>query len=419
MNRIFIVPNYHTLYTAFCMIEKGKNLDDKSIILTYGFIDPSKIYDTAKIQFIKMDRCKANCTSSYKYFYYCTNFDTMITKLRHLYDENCEFFFFLDQAIEMQVAQGIVKKKFRKSKLFLVEEGLSLYWQEHADPEPSFLEMCKQRSIYKALRRLVVLGTMSLLKKLYSCQNRHYTEPGLCLYIDEIICKYPDKLHSSVRAKKLIHQQELQLYNPINAKFFLSEVLHIDIKKMKIYDVDYLYLGGPYSEERLISPAEEKEFITNLLRRLPIGSNLLIKPHGADSNQKYEEFKNCNFLNIYIANHLAYLPIECLYFVFGCPVVLSPCSVALLEIKTTYPEAEEYALYQLANFNFSEKLDESLFTDLKIIIPHTWEDFVDKISNSRKGNSEHIPAYSDSESGFTRTRFRQHSDSNPDGSGQL
>jgi hypothetical protein len=31
----------------------------------------------------------------------------------------------------------------------------------------------------------------------------------------------------------------------------------------------------------------------------------------------------------------------------------------------------------------------------------------------------HIPAYPDGESGFIRTRFRQHPDSNPEASGHL
>jgi len=53
----------------------------------------------------------------------------------------------------------------------------------------------------------------------------------------------------------------------------------------------------------------------------------------------------------------------------------------------------------------------------------TWEQQVEKTRYNSvfldMVETVHIPAYPDSESGFIRTRYRQHPDSNPEASGHL
>lgn len=377
MNRVFFVPNYHTLFTAYCMSEKLINRGDKSIILTYGFIEPSIIYDAKNIKFIKMERCKKKSTTAYKIMYYCKNLNNMINQIEYKSDENFEFYFFLDQEVEMQVAQAIVKNRFPFSKIFMVEEGLSLYWHEYSAPELNFIDYCKQKSLYKAIRRLVTKGAEYFVKLQYGCKIYRYIEAGTSLYIDEIICKYPSKLHPDVISRKKICQQDLQLYNVYNSRSFLYDIFHINLEEIK---VDYLYLGGPYTEEGVMLGDEEKRFIWKLLDSLPTSSNVTIKPHGADSIGKYNEFTTHNLVHVNVLDALYYLPVESLYFLLGCPIILSPFSSALLEIKTTYSQSEGYALLNLANFR--TRVDETMFTDLRLIVPQSWEDFINKVNVS-------------------------------------
>ena len=51
----------------------------------------------------------------------------------------------------------------------------------------------------------------------------------------------------------------------------------------------------------------------------------------------------------------------------------------------------------------------------------TFTDITDRLRHEQilKRTYVHIPAYPDSESGFIRTRYRQHPDSNPEASGHL
>lgn len=378
MNRVFFVPNYHTLFTAYCMSEKLSTGSDKSIILTYGFIEPDIIYNTKNIEFIKMERCKKTSTTAYKIMYYCKNLNSMINHIKNKSYENIQFYFFLDQEVEMQVAQAIVKNKFPVSNIFLVEEGLSLYWQEYATLESNFIHYSKQQSLYKAIRRLVTKGAEYYVKAQYGCKIYRYIEAGTSLYVDEIICKYPFKLHPDISSEKKVRQQDLRLYNTHNSRSFLYDIFHINPEEIKTSKADYLYLGGPYTEEGIMLGDEEKRFVSKLLDSIPANSNVIIKPHGADSIEKYNEFIRHKRVHVNVFDAFYYLPVESLYFLLGCPTILSPFSSALLEIKTSYPQSVAYALLNLANFNI--RVDETMFTDLGVIVPHSWEDFINRIN---------------------------------------
>ncbi|MHB1484454.1 MAG: polysialyltransferase family glycosyltransferase [Saccharofermentanales bacterium] len=374
MNRIFFTPNYHTLYTSYCMIDELYKVYDKNIILTYGFIDPKIINETFNVQFIKMKKHKKNCTSVYKIYYYCHNFNKMIKKININPHDDCEAYFFLDQEVEMQVAQYLIKKKFTKSKLFMVEEGLSLYWTEHTSKEISFMKYWKEFSLNKAIRRVVSITLTKYIKLWYHCKINKHIEAGMSPLTEEVICKYPQKIHCDISSKKTIRQQNHKLYNATNSMSFLKNILGISDNELKIQYADYLYLGGPYSETGYINKSEEIDLIKKLLKSLPIRSKFVIKPHVAEVNNKYNEFISQTEFNIIIYDKLYYLPVECLYFLFGEPIIFSIFSTALLEIKTMNPDVKAYALYRLAKFKYLPSLNEELFTSQDIKVPYIWED---------------------------------------------
>lgn len=237
---------------------------------------------------------------------------------------------FSDVPVEAQFLMTMSKRYNKNSKNIMIDEGIGLYLNK-AENKIYTKKFYRILNIFK-FRPLdnIAMGEHSLL--------------------DAIIAKEPNELPANITERDItiIKQSIKSIFGIEECSWFLKHIKldtdQINQKKRKII----LFIGQPL---KFIGIDEKKEieFWMEIFRRIPDEYTVFIKPHPADTKNKYKRLMDVHKDVKILGGEYSLIPIELLFGSFNKLITISAFSSATTNSKYINGEIKNILAYKMLN----------------------------------------------------------------------
>ena len=245
--------------------------------------------------------------------------------LKYINNDNFRFIVFRDRRIKDILLIKMVKRRFPKIKISLLEEGLGIYASsrfKNSDRLKFFIKMIIH----------ILLGV-----PVYPLLDYPI---GSYPLIDEIICRKPEliKNRKELSHKKLV--KEMKVFKKANCQFLINEIAKISIPNV---EYKYVFLSQPlFPKNSENDNRKYEEWLKSILSFASEKGKVLIKPHPRDK-WKYTEYTS-ERINI-CDSELTDCPFECIVGYYGNPQTITIYSSAGCSVDTGKPNIFLYDMF--------------------------------------------------------------------------
>ena len=333
MKYVVYAYNYLTLFKSLIYADEEWGNENTIIIYTTLISDPPRGLENSKCKICICNVQENTCCFRDKngYLAHILN-EKAVAKsifqciLRLINNDNFKFIVFRDRVIKDTILLKMVKRRYPKTNISLLEEGLGIYTFSRIKNNSN-----KIKIIIKMLMH-ILLGV-----PLYSFFDYPLGSNPL---VDEIICRKPEliKDRKELSHKKIV--KEIEVFKKANCKYLINEITKISIPKM---EYDYVFLSQPlFPNNNENDNRIYEEWLKMILSIASEKGKVLIKPHPRDK-WKYTEYtsERIDICDLKLND----CPFECIVGYYGNPQTITIYSSAGCGVDTGKPNIFLYDMF--------------------------------------------------------------------------